>query len=191
MKHDFRVIVILFVLALAACATAPERSALPESEPASDEAARPRSSPEEMPLRAMLAFYAISSRTPGPAPRERPLPNDPYIKMQQAIQLGHLRPPELQRAMNQLTSVMKDSTPSAVSLAPLARVLHDQYSERLRLEQQAREAQRRSEQLQEKIDALTAIERSLPSRVPAPPSLQLPTQIKQVPPSGVAEESAR
>lgn len=196
MKIDFRCIVVLCGLALSACTTAPER-APPEPEAQNEEAAvRPRSSAEEMPLRAMLAFYTTNARTPGPAPRERPLPGDPYIKMQQAIQLGHLRPPELQRGMNLLASVMKDSNPSAVSLAPLARVLYDQYSERLRLEaergrfeQQAREAQRRSEQLQEKIDALSAIERSLPSR--AAPALLPQTQSRQTPPTSGVEESAR
>ena len=197
MKIDFRSIVCLCGLALAACTTAPERVALPEPETVTEEVPmRPRSSVEEIPLRAMLAFYATNARTPGPAPRERPLPADPYLKMQQAIQLGHLRPPELQRGMNLLASVMKDSSPSAVSLAPLARVLYDQYSERLRLEvergrleQQAREAQRRSEQLQEKIDALSAIERSLPSR--AAPALLPQTQSRQAPPTTGAEESAR
>lgn len=190
MKIDFRSIVFLCVLALAACTTAPERVALSEPETVTEEVpVRPRSSVEEIPLRAMLAFYATNARTPGPAPRERPLPADPYLKMQQAIQLGHLRPPELQRGMNLLASVMKDSNVSAVSLAPLARVLYEQYSERLRLEQQAREAQRRSEQLQEKIDALSAIERSLPSR--ALPAILPSTQSRQAPPTTGAEESAR
>lgn len=191
MKNDCRCIVVLCGLALAACSAVPDRGAPPEPEAASEEmAVRTRSSVEESPLRAMLAFYANNARTPGPAPRERPLPADPYLKMQQAIQLGHLRPPELQRAMNLLASVMKDSNPSAVSLTPLARALHEQYSERLRLEQLAREAQRRSEQLQEKIDALSAIERSLPSRGAQQLQLQSPIQTKQAP-SAIGEESGR
>ncbi|MFA7293368.1 MAG: hypothetical protein WC023_14115 [Rhodocyclaceae bacterium] len=140
-------------VALSACAVEPGRS----------------SSPEEIPLRAMLAYYGSNQRQPAESVRERPGAADPYLQMQQAIQLGQARPPELQRALNLLESVMKSAHPAAVSLSPLARALHDQYGERLRLEQQLREAQRRGDQLQEKIDALSAIERSLPARpLPAP-----------------------
>lgn len=142
---------------LGACAGQPERG----------------SSPEEIPLRAMLAYYGTNQRQPTEPGRERPGPADPYLQMQLAIQLGHTRPPDLQRASNLLESVMKSSHPAAVTLSPLARVLHDQYGERLRLEQQVREAQRRGDQLQEKIDALSAIERSLPAR-PTPSSKKVP-----------------
>jgi hypothetical protein len=148
-----RLAVVALCLALAACSAQPERV----------------SSPEEIPLRAMLAYYGANQRQPAEPVRERPGSPDPYLQMQQAIQLGQARPPELQRASNLLESVMKSAHPAAVSLSPLARALHDQYGERLRLEQQLREAQRRGDQLQEKIDALSAIERSLPARpLPSP-----------------------
>ncbi len=152
-----QLMLVALCVMLGACAGQPERV----------------SSPEEIPLRAMLAYYGTNQRQPAEPGRERPGPADPYLQMQQAIQLGQVRPPDLQRASNLLESVMKSSHPAAVTLAPLARVLHDQYGERLRLEQQVREAQRRGDQLQEKIDALSAIERSLPAR-PAPSSKKVP-----------------
>lgn len=134
-------------LALAACAAPPP---VPSSPP-------PAAAAETLlPLRCPPA-----ARTEG---RARPAAGDPCPALQQAIQLGQSRPPELARASNLLESVMKSTHPDAARLASLARLLHEQYNERLRLEQQLREAQRRGDELQEKIDALTAIERSLPAR---------------------------
>jgi hypothetical protein len=155
-------LMIAACLWLAACTTAPEQQAATEEPPP-----KVRTTPhEEAPLRAMLAFYSTNARAPAPAPRERPQISDPYLQMQQAIQLGQARLPELPRALNLLEAVMKSSHPAAVNLVPLARLLHEQYSERLRLDVQLREAHRRSEQLQEKIEALSAIERNLPARPP-------------------------
>lgn len=150
MKTELRWVLLALSLTGAACST-----------PASKTVA---ASAEEAPLRAMLAYYASSPRPPVETVREKSPASDPYAAMQLAIQLGHARPPELLRASNLLEGVMKSSHPHAVSLAPLARLLHEQYAERLRLDQHWREAQRRSDQLQEKIDALSAIERSLPAR---------------------------
>ena len=121
---------------------------------------------EEVPLRAMLAFYATNARHPAEPVRERSTPTDPYLLMQQAIVLGQARNPDFHRASVLLENVMKSANPTAVSLAPLARLLHEQYGERARLDLQLRDAQRRADQLQEKIDALSAIERSLPVRAP-------------------------
>lgn len=153
---------ILPLLAIfAGCAALPppagETAPAKEERPAADEGA----------LRALLAYYATVVRNPPPLPRERPAPASPAQAMQQAIQSGQSRPPDLARALQLLDAVQKSAQPEAVALRPLARLLHDQYSERLRGEQQLREAQRRSEQLQEKIDALADIERRLP--VPHPP----------------------
>lgn len=148
----FRPLLAALCLSLAACGTPLAKISPAHVSPA-----------EDAPLRAMLAYYGTSQRQPAETVRER-VATDPYQQMQQAIQLGQARPPELQRASNLLESVMKSSHPAAVNLAPLARLLHDQYGERLRLELQWREAQRRGDQLQEKIDALSAIERSLPTR---------------------------
>lgn len=109
--------------------------------------------------RAALAYYAAIPRPE--AGRDR---SDPAHLMQQAIQAGQGRPPDLPRALNLLDTVMRSQNPNAAAHMPLARLLQDQYGERLRLEQQLRDALRRGDQLQEKLDALSAIERSLPSR---------------------------
>ncbi|MCP5295398.1 MAG: hypothetical protein H6950_11955 [Zoogloeaceae bacterium] len=77
--------------------------------------------------------------------------------------------------MGLLESVQRSVDADAIALQPLVRVLVDQYAERLKLGVQAdklgqiaRESQRRAEQLQEKLDALAAIERSLPTRPVTP-----------------------
>jgi hypothetical protein len=163
MKHDKWIGLLVLWALLAACSGAPERPPVPEQVPVSEPfTSRPRpTSAEEVPLRAMLAYYTNQTRVSAPPPRDRAPPADPYLQMQQAIQHGQARPPDLQRAISLLERTMKSAHPAAVNLQPLARLLHEQYGERLRLEQQVREAQRRGDLLQEKIDALTAIERSL------------------------------
>lgn len=90
---------------------------------------------------------------------------------------------DLGRALALLEAVLKSSEPAAVSLHPLARLLADQYMERQRndtqmekLNQQIKDNLRRADQLQEKLDALADIERSLPTRPratrPAPAGAQ-------------------
>lgn len=173
MRRDPRALLLALGFLLAGCSSVPERPAVVEpvttGEPAGT---KPRTSAvEEAPLRALLAYYASNSRAPAQPPRDRPPPSDPYLQMQQAIQFGQARPPDLPRALGLLERTLKSAHPAAANLQPLARLLHEQYGERLRLEQQLREAQRRGDLLQEKIDALSAIERSLPSRTllaPAP-----------------------
>lgn len=178
MRNRSALLTLLAVLCLAACTTVPERP--PVDEPPEEPPSRVQTPAiDEAPLRSVLNYYGANARSPAPLPREKPLPADPKLRVQQAIQLGQARPPELQRALNLLDSVLRSNHPMAVQLAPLVRVLHEQYGERLRLESQAREAQRRSDQLQEKIDALTAIERTLPARaLPARPTKTLPESPK-------------
>jgi len=158
-KHERRrrawrcLLPVVCALLLAACGASPLRS------PA----------PDEVPLRAMLAYYGGDPRAVE-TPREG-AGDDPYLRLRQAIRLGQAKPPELPRALNLLEGVMNSDHPAAAGLAPLAHLLHDQYGERLRLEQRLREAQRHGDELQQKIDALSAIERSLPARprsAPAP-----------------------
>lgn len=159
---------LLAAALLAGCATAPERAPLPDEAPPSQ---RPLA--EDAPLRAALAFYLANARSPAALPRDRGAPRDPQALMQQAVQFGQARPADLQKAIGLLEALMKSGHPQAANLAPLARVLYDQYGERLRLEQQLRDAQRRADQLQDKIDALSAIERSLPARGNAAPSQEI------------------
>ncbi|MBK9447643.1 MAG: permease [Betaproteobacteria bacterium] len=172
-----RVLLTLCCLSLAACATAPPvEIPEPPEPPAAVEAVVP-----ELPVQTMLAYYASNPRpqlqfqSQSKSARQRQLATDPYLQLQLAIRFGQARPPDLQRASNLLEQVMKSTHPMAANLVPLARVLHDQYGERLRLEAQLREAQRRGDELQEKIEALSEIERSLPVR-PLPTGLPGSTQ---------------
>lgn len=130
-------------------------------------------------LRAILAFYRKSRAMAGPEmTRERAAlqgrSKEPLEALRLAVLLGHERS-DLPRALGLLDGIAKGTSTQAVALQPLARLLSDQYAERLKLETQVerlgasnRDAERRAAQLQEKIDALAEIERSLPGR-PAPP----------------------
>ena len=129
---------------------------------------------------AMLPLLAYSQRlyrmSPQELIRERNILamtlQTPSIQVRMAILLGQPRGPmDIVRALGLLDGVLKSSEPAAASVHPVARALASQYTERLRLEtqneklaQQLKESQRRSSELQEKLDALADIERSLPVR---------------------------
>ena len=136
---------------------------------------------EDLSLRALLAFYQSSQKLS--ASEQARLRSklaaqaqDAPMLVQQAILLGNDGGNvELGRALGLLESVQRSVDADAIALQPLVRVLVDQYAERLKLGVQAdklgqiaRESQRRAEQLQEKLDALAAIERSLPTRPVTP-----------------------
>ena len=155
---------------LAACATQPVPE--PESSPPPpvvkvDEAAM-------LPLLGYLQL--LLQMSPQELQRERgvlaAIPQTPATHVRLAMLLGQARgPADLLRALGLLDGVLKSREPAAASLHPLARALASQYQERLKLEsqndkllQQLKDSQRRSSELQEKLDALTDIERSLPVR---------------------------
>lgn len=103
----------------------------------------------------------------------------PNIQIRQAMLLGHPRSGlDSGRALALLEGLLKSSDPAAVELQPLARLLADQYAERLRLDsqldrqggqlkesqrkaQELQESQRKAQELQEKLDSLADIERTL------------------------------
>ena len=129
---------------------------------------------------AMLPLLAYSQRlyrmSPQELVRERNVLamtlQTPSVQVRMAMLLGQPRGPmDIVRALGLLDGVLKSSEPAAASVHPVARALASQYTERLRLEtqneklaQQLKESQRRSSELQEKLDALADIERSLPVR---------------------------
>lgn len=113
---------------------------------------------------------------------------DPLNQLLQAIALA--RPPgnNIPRALALLAVVDASTRPAAVALRPLARLLADQFAAQQRLEtaaqsltrqlertgQHLKESRRHARQLEEKIEALTEIERTLPERpathaAPPPP----------------------
>ena len=125
----------------------------------------------------LLGYYHLLQRmTPGELTRERQtlarLPSSPSVQLRQALLYGMPRATtDLARAQTILEAVLHSNAPEAASLHPLAKLLATQYQERLRsetqnerLSQQLKETQRKRDELQEKIDALTDIERSIPIR---------------------------
>lgn len=139
---------------------------------------------EEGGVDSLLSYYQLVNRmTSQELARERSALTSqaatPAHQLRLAMVLGMGRSPaDLNRAASLLESVLKSQAGHASRLHPLARLLADHYGERLRLEQQAeralqqaekagqqaRDSQRRAAELQEKIDALADIERSLPLR---------------------------
>ncbi len=124
-----------------------------------------------------LAYYQNLQRmSAAQLGRERAMlaavPPSPGIQLRLAMLLGNPRgQPDLAKALNLLDSVQKSSDPVAVGLQPLARLLADNFGERQKLEiqldkqgQQLKESQRKVAELQEKIDSLADIERTLPQR---------------------------
>jgi hypothetical protein len=89
-----------------------------------------------------------------------------------ALALGQTRnPSDTVRALGLLEPVLRSTDPEAAPWQPWARLLAGRYAEQRRLEehidrqnQQAREAQRRQDQLAQQLEALRAIERSMTPR---------------------------
>jgi hypothetical protein len=144
------------------------------------------------PAESMLA-YAERIRNLQPAELAQEIaglgdPQDsPPRLMQLAIALGAARTPaNTARAQALLQRVLAQNQPQAQVLHPLARMLQAQQAETRRLEdqlerqnQQTKDAHRRIDQLNDRLEALRAVERSLLLRpaatVSAPVNGQRPT----------------
>lgn len=124
-----------------------------------------------------LAYYqSLQRMSAAQLGRERAMlaavPQSPGIQLRMAMLLGNPRgQPDLAKALGLLDAVLKSSDPVAVGLQPLARLLADNFGERQKLEvqldkqgQQLKDSQRKAVELQEKIDSLADIERTLPQR---------------------------
>jgi hypothetical protein len=137
------------------------------------------------PVGAMIA-YADKVRQLGPPElgnelaRLGDLIETPTTQMQTAIVLAQTRAPaDLAKAQGLLQRVIANPSADALPLQPLARVLAARYSEQRRVEddrdkqaQQVRDSQRRIDQLNDRIEALRAIERSFAR--PNPPAAPVP-----------------
>lgn len=123
---------------------------------------------------AALAYsQGLSRLTPAELTRERTvlgaLPQTPFNQVRMAMLLGHPRvQQDLARGHGMLEGVLKSTEPAAQTFHPLARQLADNYGERIKLEiqlerqgQQLKESQRKSAELQDKLDSLANIEKSL------------------------------
>ncbi len=108
----------------------------------------------------------------------------PQQQVQLALALAGTRvPSDLQRAQGLLQRVLDNGSADARALHPLARLLAAQYNEQRRADeaaerqaQQLRDAQRRIDQLNDRLEAMRAVERSLSTRpagaasAPRPPT---------------------
>jgi len=100
----------------------------------------------------------------------------PHLQLQLALALVQTHQPvDTARALGLAQRVAASTQPQAAALQPLARLLAARLLEQRRLEdqsdrqnQQIRDAQRRIEQLSERLEAMRAIERSLTPRSPRP-----------------------
>jgi len=161
---------------LAACSTT--QPPLPEDVEPEPPPATSTVAVNETAMLPLLGYYHLLQRmTPAELARERQtlanIPSSPSVHLRQAMLLGMpaRTTADLSRALALLDTLQRTHTPEAASLHPLARVLTTQYQERLKLEKQndaltlqLKDVQRKKDELQDKLDALTAIERSIPIR---------------------------
>ncbi|MDR0529516.1 MAG: hypothetical protein LBG69_07915 [Zoogloeaceae bacterium] len=132
---------------------------------------------------SLLSYYqALAYLSPNELLREKRRlageGNDPDTRLRQAMVMSDPRQPapDMQSAVAFLNGLLKAQDSVSYYLRPIARLLLDSCNERLRLERQMvkqnaqlekqyqrlLEFQRRSTELQEKLDGLANIERSLP-----------------------------
>jgi hypothetical protein len=160
----------------------PEPAASAASAPAGPAAAGQAATPADLAAREMLAFHERVRQLPPPElarelARLNEAPPGPPTTLQLALVLGQTRNNgDVGRALSLLEPLLQSSAPEAVPWQPLARLLATRYGEQRRMEeqierqaQQARENQRKLQQLNEKLEALKAIERNLTTQPAAAP----------------------
>lgn len=154
---------LLLVAGLAGCANVPGGK-------------KPVRLDETTPESALAYYHGLSRLSGAELGRERmvlsAVPQTPYTQIRMAMLLGHPRvQQDLGKGLALLDSVLKSNDPAAVPFHPLARQVADNYQERLKLEgqldkqgQQLKESQRKAGELQDKLDSLADIERTLTPR---------------------------
>lgn len=164
---------------------APPAAPLPPEPPATPNDTAPAAAPGApgaVPVLARALAYAERLRTLSPAEltAEQAQIGEPGSSPERLMHLAlvlsqtHV-PADTARALGLLQRLSALNAPEAVELRPLARLLAGRLLEARRLEEQAdrlaqqlREAQRRIEVLNDRLEAMRAIERSLTPRAPAP-----------------------
>jgi len=129
------------------------------------------------PILALVAYHGMLDQMATPELRaaQRALADpgdDPLAQMRSAMLLGHPRAPaDTARARSLLEAVNASDHADAIRLQPLARLLLTELRARMQLARDLEriDAQRKASDtarsdLQQKLDALTEIERSLPAR---------------------------
>ena len=150
-------------------------------------AAAPASPPRPDRVAALLAYYERVRLMSATELAREAARLDPAVTPQAALELAIVygqthNPGDLTRALAVLEPITRSADPALAPWQPFARWLAARYAEQRRVEDQLerqnallRDQQRRIEQLNEKLEALKAIERSLldprpASRVPGSPS---------------------
>ncbi|GHD68525.1 hypothetical protein [Jeongeupia chitinilytica] len=174
---------LLLVLLLAACVSPPEPKPAPvASAPASRPPVASAPAAVELPDWRGLFDYAVSLRVRPPAELNREItrlaaePGE-VAQIQRAMAYAQLRGSgDLGRAIALLDAQQKQSGAQADALRPLVQWLSAQYTELRRqdadtdkLNQQLKDAQRRANDLNDKLNALKAIEHGLPLKPKAAP----------------------
>lgn len=154
------------VLALAGCTVSPAKKPVARQD-------------ETTPEAALVYYQGLARMTPAELGRERmvltAVPQTPYTQVRMAMLLGHPRvQQDLGKALSLLDNVLKSAEPAAIAFHPLARAVADNYLERTKLESQVekqglqlKDSQRKAAELQDKLDSLADIERTLTPRPPA------------------------
>lgn len=131
-------------------------------------------------LAALLSGCAATRSSPTTeVPAPMPIPPVVIVQpvepspLQQAMQAAHPRTGNVARAKALLETLLAATDDASRAQHPYARTLLDQINERQRLvqlaertNQQLKDSQLRTDELQRKIDALADIERTPPSRTP-------------------------
>ena len=162
------------------------------TEPPASAPAQPPAPPTPPPqtdaaLRDLLAFNDRARQlSPQDLAAEMARLNDeppgPRSTLQLALLLGQTRSNgDIARALALLEPLLRSTAPEAAPWQPLARLLASRFAEQRRLEeqierqnQQARDNQRKLEQLNDKLEALKAIERNLTTRPAATGAASVP-----------------
>lgn len=139
----------------------------------------PQIDPADAVVRRALVYHERVRQMPAPElaqelARLNAAPGGPATTLELAIVLGYTRNNgDLARGQSLLDSLLRIHTPEVVPWHPVARLIALRYMEQRKLEeqlerqnQQLRESQRKIDQLNEKLEALKAIERSLTVRPP-------------------------
>lgn len=184
--HMRRAGVALGSVLLAACASTPEPVAtkvVAVQAPVAEKEIRIVKVDETAMLPLLGYLQLLARMSPQDQARERKvltaIPQTPAVRVRLAMLLAQGRASTgLAQAQNLLDGILKSNEPTAASLHPLARLLSSHYSERLRLgaqnakqaeqieqlAQELKDSQNLSVDLQQKINALADIERTLPAR---------------------------
>jgi hypothetical protein len=159
----------------------PQPEAPPPPPPPAPAPLPPAALPSDLATRQLLAAYDRLRGLPAAElAREQARLGDGGASPQAALELALVLvlPPthpssDTARALALVDGVLRNPSPEAAAWQPVARLLQGRLQEQRRLEdtierqnQQARDTQRRIDQLNDKLEALKAIERSLVTRPP-------------------------